>query len=46
MGEPDYMANLERLVLKIPGVGKKLENRRRLLERWAQAGEGRTKDEG
>ncbi len=38
MGEPDYMANLERLVLKIPDVEKKLENRRRLLERWAQAG--------
>jgi|SRR5215204_1238179 len=37
MGEPDYMANLERLVLKIPDVEKKLENRRRLLERWAQA---------
>ena len=40
MGEPDYMANLERLVLKIPDVEKKLENRRRLLERWAQAKEG------
>ena len=39
MGEPDYMANLERLVLKIPDVEKKLENRRRLLESWAQAGE-------
>jgi hypothetical protein len=37
MGEPDYMANLERLVLKVPDVEKKLENRRRLLERWAQA---------
>ena len=37
MGEPDYMVNLERLVLKIPGVERKLENRRRLLERWAQA---------
>ena len=36
MGEPDYMANLERLVLKVPDVEKKLENRRRLLERWAQ----------
>jgi hypothetical protein len=39
MGEPDYMMNLERLVLKVPDVEKKLENRRRLLERWAQAGE-------
>src|SRR5215204_1949898 len=39
MGEPDYLANLERLVLKVPGIEKKLENRRRLLESWAQAGE-------
>ncbi len=38
MGEPDYLANLERLVLKVPDIEKKLENRRRLLERWAQAG--------
>ncbi|MCA1617716.1 MAG: hypothetical protein LC795_00065 [Acidobacteria bacterium] len=37
MGEPDYLANLERLVLKIPNVEKKLENRRLLLERWSQA---------
>ncbi len=37
MGEPDYLANLERLVMKIPNVEKKLENRRRLLERWSQA---------
>ena len=37
IGEPDYLANLERLVLKIPGIDKKLENRRRLLERWSQA---------
>lgn len=36
MGEPDYLAHLERLVLKVPDVEKKLENRRRLLERWAQ----------
>jgi hypothetical protein len=43
MGEPDYLANLERLVMKIPDAEKKLENRRRLLERWLQAGgqEGR-----
>jgi hypothetical protein len=39
IGEPDYMAHLERLVLKIPDAEKKLENRQRLLERWAQAGE-------
>jgi hypothetical protein len=37
MGEPDYMANLERLVLKVPDIDRKLENRRRLLERWSQA---------
>src|SRR5215211_6413876 len=35
IGEPDYLANLERLVLKVPDIEKKLENRRRLLERWA-----------
>ena len=39
MGEPDYLANLERLVLKVPDIDKKLENRRRLLESWSQAGE-------
>lgn len=39
IGEPDYLANLEQLVLKIPDIDQKLENRRRLLERWAQAGE-------
>ena len=37
MGEPDYMANLERLGLKVPDVEKKLENRRVLLERWSKA---------
>src|SRR5215210_461162 len=40
IGEPDYLANLERLVLKIPDIEKKLENRRRMLERWAQAHAG------
>lgn len=39
MGEPDYLANLEQLVLKVPDIDKKLENRRRLLESWSQAGE-------
>ena len=37
IGEPDYLSHLERLVLKIPNVEKKLENRRHLLERWARA---------
>jgi hypothetical protein len=35
IGEPDYLAQLERLVMKADNVERKLENRRRLLERWA-----------
>ncbi len=35
IGEPDYLLNLERLVRKIPDIDQKLENRRRLLESWA-----------
>ena len=34
IGEPDYLANLEQLVLRADNIEKKLENRRRLLERW------------
>ncbi|HVQ39959.1 MAG TPA: hypothetical protein VMS31_20630 [Pyrinomonadaceae bacterium] len=34
IGEPDYLANLEQLVMRAPNVEKKLENRGRLLERW------------
>ena len=37
IGEPDYLAQLERLVMRAENVEKKLENRRRLIERWAQA---------
>ena len=36
IGEPDYLSHLERLVMKASNVEKKLENRRRLIERWAQ----------
>ena len=36
-GEPDYLSHLERLVMRAPNAEKKLENRRKLLERWAQA---------
>lgn len=36
IGEPDYLFNLEKLVMKIPNVEQKLENRRKLLERWVQ----------
>ena len=34
IGEPDYLIHLERLVLKVPNIEKKLENRRRLLKSW------------
>jgi hypothetical protein len=37
IGEPDYLAHLERLVLKVPNLEKKLENRRHLLKSWARA---------
>lgn len=37
IGEPDYLANLEQLVSRARNVEKKLENRRRLLERWSIA---------
>src|SRR4030095_12061329 len=45
IGEPDYLANLERLVMKAPNVEKKLETRRRLLERWGgrQEADGRSR---
>ena len=38
IGEPDYLAHLEKLVMKIPNIERKLENRRNLLARWAQPG--------
>jgi hypothetical protein len=37
IGEPDYLANLEQLVMRAPNVEKKLENRRRLIGRWVHA---------
>ena len=37
IGEPDYLAHLEQLVMKVPNVEKKLENRRRLIAGWAMA---------
>ncbi len=37
IGEPDYLSHLERLVMKVPSIGKKLDNRRTLLERWQQS---------
>jgi hypothetical protein len=38
IGEPDYLGHLEKLVLKVPDIEKKIENRRRLLASWAKAG--------
>lgn len=35
-GEPDYLAHLERLVMRAPNAKQILENRRRLFARWAQ----------
>ena len=37
IGEPDYLGHLEQLVMKVPNVEKKLENRRRLIAGWAKA---------
>ena len=34
IGEPDYLSNLEHLVGRVDNIEKKLENRRRLLDRW------------
>lgn len=36
IGEPEYLAQLEQLMMRVPNVEKRLENRRRLIERWAQ----------
>lgn len=35
-GEPDYLNNLEQLVLKIPNIEAKLENRNRLIAIWTK----------
>jgi hypothetical protein len=35
IGEPDYLMHLERLVMNVPNIEVKLENRRKLLERWS-----------
>ncbi len=32
--EPDYLIHLERLVLRVPDIEAKMENRRRLIEIW------------
>lgn len=35
--EPDYLLNLETLVLKIPNVEQKIEARKRLFKLWTKA---------
>jgi hypothetical protein len=35
-GEPDYLINLEQLVLKIPNIETKLETRKRLISIWTK----------
>jgi hypothetical protein len=40
IGEPDYLEHLERLVLKVPNIEKKLANRRTLMKSWARAKAG------
>ena len=37
IGEPDYLAQLEQLIMQIPNVEEKLKNRQRLLASWAKA---------
>jgi len=37
IGEPDYLAHLERLVLRTPNIERKLENRRKLFASWSAA---------
>jgi hypothetical protein len=50
LGEPDYLLHLEQLVMRVPNIKKKLENRRSLLERWTlghdlKASNGRSLDD-
>lgn len=35
-GEPDFLINLENLVLKVPNIETKLENRNRLIALWTK----------
>jgi hypothetical protein len=36
IGEPDYLSQLEKLVMQAENVEHKLDNRRRLIQRWVQ----------
>ena len=37
LGEPDYMSNLEQLVMKMPDAAAAMERRRKLFASWAKA---------
>lgn len=39
INEDDYYINLEKLVTGIPNIDAKLEKRRQLFEKWAEAGQ-------
>ncbi|MGH9762595.1 MAG: DUF4760 domain-containing protein [Blastocatellia bacterium] len=43
-GEPDYLIQLERLVMKAPNAKEVLARRRRLLGRWSKARLGAASD--
>lgn len=40
--EPDYFLSLETLVMRVPDIEKKLENRRRLIGLWTREPEAKT----
>ena len=37
IGEPDYLSNLEKLVMKMPDAAAAMERRRKLIASWAKA---------
>ena len=39
INDPNYLMHLERLVMKVPDIEKKLETQRTLMKRWARANE-------
>lgn len=42
--EPDYLFQLEKLIMSLPNIEKKLENRRRLINTWIKASPEKSKD--
>ncbi len=43
--EPDYLLNLEQLVMKIPNIEIKLESRKRLIKIWTKEDKGLSANE-